>query len=164
MKLEELITVATFNEWDKADALRLRLDEAGVPAQLFDEGFTQRLWWFVPEPKAQMRVRVEKERSEEALALIARWDEEEGILSDAVRCPECGSSRIEYPQFSRRTAMTVFFGILALFHLLPRQFYCRNCHFTWRAEPPKPEPERSVLNWTIRKPAVEVHRRREHHH
>ncbi len=164
MKLEQLVTVATFNDWEKADALRLRFDAAGIPAQLFDEGFTQRIWWFVSKPKAQMRVRVEKERSEEALALLGKWDEEEGILSDAVRCPECGSSRIEYPQFSRRAGLTIFFGFLALLRMIPRQFYCRTCHFTWGAEPPKPEPDRSILNWTIRKPAVEVDKRHKHRH
>ncbi len=153
MKLEQLITIATFNEKEKADALRLRFDAAGIPAQLFDEGFTQRVWWLVPEPKAHMRVRVEKENAEAALALLRQWNEEERILKDAVCCPECGSSRVEYPQFSRRTLQTFFFGVLSLFRFIPRQFYCRVCHFTWGAEPEPPEPERTILNWTVPKSA-----------
>lgn len=159
MKLEELITVATFNDEESADALRLRFDQSGIPAQLFDEGLTQRLWWLVPEPRAHMRVRVEKENAERAMALMAEWEKSDDVLRNAIRCPECGSSRLEYPQYSRRTLMTAFFSALNFFHLLDRQYYCRACHFTWSPEPAKPEPDRTVLNWTVRKPAAERPRR-----
>lgn len=152
MKLEELITVAAFNDWDRADSLRHRFDGAGIPAQVFDEGMTQRIWWFT-SPKAHMRVRVEKENAERAEALMKEWDATDGVLNGAIRCPECGSSSIEYPQFSRRTAMTMFFAFLNVLHLIPRQFYCQACKFTWAAEPEPPPPDRDILNWTIRKPA-----------
>jgi len=152
MKLEELMTVATFSEAAPADTLRQRLEAARIPAQLFDEGMTQRIWWLVPRPKAHMRVRVEKERFEEAEALVRRWNEEDGALKDAVVCPECGASRVEYPQYSRRTLMTFFFGIANLFGYLPRLYFCPVCQYTWSPEPPKPEPELDVLNWAVKRP------------
>jgi len=154
MQLEELITVATFNDWNRADALRHRLDGAGIPAQVFDESTTQRLWFFTP-PKAHMRVRVEKKNAERAVAAIHEWDASDGVLQGAIRCPECGSSGIEYPQFSRRTLMTMFFAMLTLLKLLPKQYYCRNCHFTWAAEPEGPPPDLDILNWSVKKPEPE---------
>ncbi len=150
MQLEQLITVATFNDWDKADALRRRFDAVGIPSQLFDESTTQRIWWFA-SPKAHMRVRVEKENAEHAEALMKQWDAEDGVLKNAVRCPECGSSRIEYPQYSRRAGLTFFFAFLNVLHIIPRQFYCENCHFTWAAEPEPPKPDLDVLNWSVKK-------------
>ncbi len=152
MLLEELVTVATFNEWDKADALRHRFDGAGMPAQVFDEGTTQRLWWFA-RPKAHMRVRVEKKNTEKAIAAMKEWDATDHVLDGAIRCPECGSSTVEYPQFSRKTAMTFFFAFLPLLKLLPRQYYCRSCQFTWAAEPEGPPPDLDILNWSVKKPA-----------
>ena len=151
MQLEQLMTVATFNDWDKADAVRHRLDGAGIPSQVFDESTTQRIWWFAP-PKASMRVRVEKENGERALGLIQEWDAADHLLDGAIRCPECGSSSIEYPQFSRKTSLTMFFAILNVLHLLPRQYFCENCHFTWAAEPQGPPPDLDILNWSVKKP------------
>ncbi len=154
MQLEELMTVATFNDWDKADALRHRFDGAGIPSQVFDESTTQRIWWFV-SPKAHMRVRVEKKNAERAEAVMKEWDATDHVLNGAIRCPECGSSSIEYPQFSRKTLMTVFFAFLTLLRLLPRQYYCQNCHFTWAAEPQGPPPDLDILNWSVKKPVHE---------
>lgn len=150
--LEQLITVATFNDHAPAAALCHRLDEAGIPAQVFDESTTQRIW-FLTKPKANQRVRVDKDNELRAEELIKEWDKQDGVLREAVCCPECGSSRIEYPQYSRRTAMTFFFAILNVLHIIPRMYYCRNCHFTWAAEPLPPKPDLDVLNWSVDKKA-----------
>jgi len=151
MKLEELITVATFHDWERADALRQRYDDAGIPAQVFDESTTQRIWWFT-QPRASMRVRVEKKNYERALVLLKEWEAKDHVLHGAVRCPECGGSRIEYPQHSRRTLMSMAFAFLSLIRMLPRQYYCRDCKFTWSAEPEPPKPDLDVLNWPVNKP------------
>ena len=67
-------------------------------------------------------------------------------MAQAVRCPQCGSSRIEYPQFSRRTAGSMFFALLSAAHLIPREYYCENCQFTW-PDKVAPEIDRDALNW-----------------
>ncbi len=149
MQLEELITVATFNEWDRAEPLRQRLEDAEIPAQIFDESLTQRIWWFA-SPKAHIRVRVDKANYEKAKALVLEWDAQDHVLNGAVRCPECGGSRIEFPQFSRRTSLTMAFAFLNILRVIPREYYCRDCHFTWGAEPQAPTPKLDVLNWPIK--------------
>ena len=77
-----------------------------------------------------MQVQVRKEEYETAKKLVSEW-EKDGVMSQAVRCPQCGSSRIEYPQFSRRTAGSMFFALLSAAHLIPREYYCEDCQFTW---------------------------------
>jgi transposase-like protein len=92
-----------------------------------------------------MKVHVHKEEYEQAKKLVQEW-EKEGVMTQAVRCPQCGSSRIEYPQFSRRTAGSMFFALLSAAHLIPREYYCEDCQFTW---PDKviPDVDRDALNW-----------------
>jgi len=77
--------------------------------------------------------------------MVQGW-ESEGVMSQAVVCPQCGKSRIEYPQFSRRTAGSMFFALLAAAHLIPREYYCEDCQFTW-PDKVAPEIDRDALNW-----------------
>lgn len=153
MELEQLVTVATFDQWDDAEVARHQFDAAGIPAQSFDESLAQRLWWFA-QPKASMRVRVEKKNTERALALMNEWasDPQNHVLDDAIRCPDCGGSSIEYPQMSRKTLQTIFFGLLNVLHLVPRMYFCETCHYTWPGEPEKPKPEVDSMNWPMRHP------------
>ena len=151
MELEQLMTVATFDRWEDAEAVRHALDAAGIPAETFDESMAQRLWFLAP-PKACMRVRVEKENYERALALMSEWDTDPNnhLLDAAIRCPECGSSSIEYPQMSRKTLQSFFISLLNVVHFIPRMYFCENCKYTWPAEPEKPKPAVDSMNWPIR--------------
>ncbi|HEX4085314.1 MAG TPA: hypothetical protein VHY22_10420 [Chthoniobacteraceae bacterium] len=143
--MEQVIILATFNEAGPAETLKDRLCGAGLHAEVSDDSGAQAIFFLSRHPRAHMRVRVRKEEYETALKLLAGW-EKDGVMLQAVRCPQCGSSRIEYPQFSRRTAESVFFALLAAMHLIPREYYCEDCQFTW---PDKVEPEvdRDALNW-----------------
>src|SRR4030095_9378091 len=85
----------------------------------------------------------------------AKLDRTNGVLSQAVRCPECGSMRIEYPQFSRRTIMGALPSALAAAGVIERDFYCEACHFTWPAEPPKPGPNLDSLWWSKKDATVQ---------
>jgi hypothetical protein len=86
--------------------------------------------------------------SEEVRAVeqLRQWDGDPAI-EQIVHCPECGSARIEFPQFSRRTIMGALPAALAATGVIDQQFYCEACHFTWPAEPPKVGEEVDILNW-----------------
>ena len=148
--MEQSLTVATFNDRAPADRLCARLREAGYNADLFDESSAQKWLLLNLKPRAQMRVRVPSDEGNRALQQLKDW-EAEGAMADAVRCPQCASSRIEYPQFSRRTLMSALPAAAAAAGIIERQFYCEACGFTWDAEP-KPEPDLDVLNWPTAKP------------
>jgi len=143
--MEQILTIATFNDAPPAEALKDRLIEEGFHADLTDDAGAQAIFFLSPHPRANMHVHVRKEEYETAKKRVQEW-EKEGAMSEAVRCPQCGSSRIEYPQFSRRTAQSLFFALLTSAHLIPREYYCEDCQFTW-PDKVKADVERDALNW-----------------
>ena len=144
--MEQLITVATFNERDPADHTANRLREAGLNAEVYDESHEQKWKLFNLHPRAHMRVRVHSTEENRAHALLDEWHSSDPALSQAIKCPECGSSRIEFPQFSRRTIMGALPALVAATGVIAQEYYCEACHFTWPAIT-KDEPELDALNW-----------------
>ena len=144
--MEQLITVATFNEREPADRIATRLRETGVDAEVYDESLEQKWKLLNFRPRAHMRVRVHSAEENRAQALLDEWQHTESALAAAIKCPECGSSRIEFPQFSRRTLMGALPAIVANLGVIAQEYYCEACHFTWPAET-KPAPELDALNW-----------------
>jgi hypothetical protein len=127
----ELVTVATFESESPACALKERLSGAGVPAQVFDERKVQR-YWFLTKPHAAVRVRVESDNWDKATRLSEDWDTQDGVLHAALRCPECGSTRVEYPQMTRYFFLpTLICHVLRAVGAMQRQAYCKQCHCTW---------------------------------
>ena len=143
--MEQTITLATFNEAAPAEILKDRLHDAGFHSEVMDESGAQALFFMSRHPRAHMRVRVRKEEFDNARETIRKWAPE-GLLAKAVVCPQCGSSRIEYPQFSRHTAGSVFFALLAAAHIIPREYFCEDCQLTWPDKPEVPV-DRDALNW-----------------
>ena len=141
----EMVTVATFNELQQAEPLKPRLDRAGIKAEIHDERNLQR-YWFLSETLAGIRLRVEKHDYERAKQLLADWDRTDGALREAVHCPECGSSRVEYPQFTRKFVSPSLYALLCKLGFFEKHFYCEECHYTW---PPKQKIEREtdLLGW-----------------
>jgi predicted RNA-binding Zn-ribbon protein involved in translation (DUF1610 family) len=144
--MEQLITVATFNEREPADQVAARLREAGLAAEVYDESHEQKWKLFNLHPRAHMRVRVHSAEENRAHALLDEWQHTEPALGASVKCPECGSSKIEFPQFSRRTLMGALPALAATAGVIAQEYYCEACHFTWPAET-KPAPDLDALNW-----------------
>src|SRR5262249_18549737 len=96
------IRVALFPERDEAGAIRQRLEQAGIPVNVH-KGLGLARLWFISPSTASVRLEVPAERKEQARQLMQAWDTAEGALRRAIRCPECGSLRIDYPQFARRS-------------------------------------------------------------
>ena len=141
------MTLVSFNDRASAEALALRLREAGFHTEVRDESNEQKWKLFNLHPLAHMQVTAPEEEADRAATQLAAWDAADGALAQAVRCPECRSTRVEYPQFSRRTIMGALPAALAAAGVIERNFYCEACHFTWPAQEPEPEPELDRLNW-----------------
>ena len=144
--MEQNITVATFNDRAPAEKIAQRLRDSGFHAEIYDESHEQKWKLFNLHPRAHMRVRVHTSEAERAHALLKEWHETEGALADAVHCPECGSSKIEFPQFSRRTIMGALPAALAATGVIAQEYYCEDCHFTW-PEKAEIQPDLDILNW-----------------
>jgi len=130
------MTIASFDERDKAQHLCDRLLKAGIEAELFDESKLQK-YWFLSKPHAAVKLRVDARHFDEARRLLNGLDAVEDALHDAVRCPQCRSSRVEYPQFTRKFITPTFVEIFCFLHLMEKQFYCEDCQLTWPDHPVK---------------------------
>lgn len=135
--------VALFSSRAKAEPIRQRLAQTGIPAEVHEELRLEKLW-FVSKGTAGTRVEVPAEQYERVLEILLGWDAVEGSLRDAIRCPECRSLRVDYPQFTRKFFIpNLVMGFLAECGLVEREYYCEDCHFTWPKEGTRPRPSRA---------------------
>lgn len=134
------MTIASFDQPDSARQLCERLEKAGIACEVVDESKLQK-YWFLSKPRAAVKLRVEAEDFEKARELLGgSTDAGEDVLHDAVRCPQCGSSRVQYPQFTRKFLTPTFVEIFCLLHLMEREFYCEDCQYTWPDHPVRMPP------------------------
>ena len=139
-------TVAIFGTRSKAEPLQQRLVQAGIPAEIHDELHLQKLW-FISKDRTGARLEVPSDQFERAYQLLLDWDAAEGLLRDAVRCPECKSLRVQYPQFTRKSLIpNLVVGTLAAIGQIEKQYYCDDCHYTWPKQGTKPSALRPNMS------------------
>jgi hypothetical protein len=139
------IRVAIFHERGAADAICRRLRQAGIAAETHDELRLARLW-FVSKTAAGVRLEVPARAFEKSSALLLQWDALEGALQTAIRCPECRSWRVDYPQFTRKSLFpNLAMGLVAELGLVQKQFYCEACHCMWAEQNDKPQLPRTHM-------------------
>ncbi len=127
----QLVTVATFDSELPAKNLVRTLQQAGISAHVEDHRRVQR-YWFLSRPYAGFQVTVPSEDFNKSNEVIKHSDMEDGILREAVRCPDCGSSRVEYPQTTRKFLLpTLLFHFLRMIGVAEHNYYCQQCHYTW---------------------------------
>lgn len=137
-----MVTIATFNESAEARALKDRFQQSGIRADIHNEGHLQRVA-FMSKPKANVKLQVEDDDFERAQNLMVEWQESDPAISAAMlRCPQCNSSSIEYPQMTRRALVPQMVVLLMALRILPKEFYCRDCHYTWSNE-----EQRTIGRW-----------------
>jgi hypothetical protein len=150
-----MVTIATFNEPAKAKWLKDRLQQAGLKVDIHNEKYLQQVA-FMSKPQANVKVQVDDMDFERAQQLMVEWEANDPDIAAAIiRCPQCGSSRIEYPQLTRKALTPAMAGVLFALKIFPKEFYCEDCHFTWTNEEqrtlarfwhrffPGPEPEKT---------------------
>jgi len=125
------ISVALFSNRARAEALQERLLNAGIKAEAHDEQYLEKLW-HVSKAASGVRLEVPADQFDRTEQLLLEWDAAEGALHEAIRCPECRSLRVQYPQFTRKAMIpNLLTGLLATIGALEKQYYCEDCHFTW---------------------------------
>ena len=133
--------VALFSNRAKAEPLQQRLAATGIKAEIHDELRLEKLW-FVSKPSAGARVEVPADQFELACAQLHNFAVNDPSLLEAIRCPECKSLRVDYPQFTRKFFIpNLAMGLMAAMGAVEKEFYCEDCHFTW----PREGTKRSVL-------------------
>ena len=123
--------VALFGDRAKAEPVQQRLARAGFNAQI-NECPSLTRFWFVSHPAGGVRVEVQADQFESAEQMLLDWDAAEGALNQAIRCPECSSLRVDYPQYAKHSLLTnLAMGLFAQLGLVERDYYCEDCHYTW---------------------------------
>jgi hypothetical protein len=136
--------IAFFSSRVDAEALCQALVRSGISARVQPEPLLGRLW-FVPKAAA-WRLLVLPEQAEQAGKLLLNWEVSLASLNRAVRCPECNSPRVEYPQFTQKSLLTnLAMGLMAEVGLIERDYYCEDCHFTWPKEEAQPVRSRAHM-------------------
>ena len=87
------------------------------------------------KPQANVKVKVHEDDFGNAHQLMREWEASDPDVGAALRCPQCDSSNIEYPQMTRKFLTPAIASILFALKVFPKGFYCHNCHFTWTNEP-----------------------------
>ena len=129
-----MVTIATFNDAPKAKHLKQRLEEAGVKADVHNEAHFQKVT-SLSAPHANAKVLVEEKDFPAAQKLIVEWETSDPDIRAAVRCPQCQSPRVQYPQLARSFPFIPgLAGILFALGIFQKEFYCQDCHFTWPDE------------------------------
>jgi mono/diheme cytochrome c family protein len=128
------VRVALFADRSAAEPIRERLQQSGIPAEIRHESWLARLW-FVSRLSAGVRVEVPAALADRADELLEAWDAAQEISRSAIRCRECGSLRVDYPQFTEKSLLTnLAIGLFAGLGLVEKDYYCEQCHNMW----PKP--------------------------
>ena len=138
-------TVATFSDMEKAQEVKNRLLEAGIHAEVNDESNLQK-FWFLSKPLAADKVVVPEKDFERARQFLKAAEAQDHVLTGEIRCPQCGSAEVQYPQFTRKFITTNLVAVLCFLHVLDKTFYCRKCQNSWPVSETL-RHETDVLNW-----------------
>ena len=125
-----MVTIATFDDPAKAKHLKKRLQESGVKADAHNEGRLQSVAT-MSAPHANAKVMVDEDDFQKANQLLMEWEVSDPEVGAAIRCPQCKSPRIEYPQMTRKFLTPWLATVLFAMKVFPKEFYCQDCHFTW---------------------------------
>jgi hypothetical protein len=139
--------VATFNEADKAEVVKNRLQQAGINAAIVDESKLEK-YFYMSKPLASQKVYVEDKDLRRAREFLEDADRQDHILNSEVRCVQCGSVRVEYPQFPRKFITTTFVELFCFLGIIDKTFFCKDCHHTWPVKVTL-RPKIDRLNWPV---------------
>jgi hypothetical protein len=139
--------VATFTEPDKANAVKNRLIQGGIQAVIGDESNLQK-YFYMSQPLASQKVYVDEKDLNRARQFLKEVNATEHILDGEIRCVDCGSVRVEYPQFTRKFIMTTFVELFCFLGIIDKTFYCKDCHHTWPVKVTL-RAKMDRLNWPV---------------
>jgi hypothetical protein len=133
-------TIAAFDNRPAAQAFCDFLQTEGFDSRIADERKVQRFWFFAAQ-QAGVHVEVPEDNFAAVREALDNNPRADSVLRDAIRCPSCHSSRVQYPQMTRKFILpTLVAQALVLFGVMRHECYCEDCHNTWVREKPSDGP------------------------
>jgi len=103
----------------------------GFEARTFNDKLLQ-LFLFLCPPHATFRVQVRHNDLKNATVFLDQEPISSAFLQKVIRCPSCGSLRVQYPQMTRKFFLpTVLLHLGIIFRVIEHEAYCESCHFLW---------------------------------
>jgi hypothetical protein len=134
------VNVAVFESLSDGRILETFLKDRRIEARTYNDKLLQ-LFLFLCPPSATFRVQVRANAFRAATELLEISSEAPAALQRAIRCPSCGSLRVEYPQMMRKLFLpTVLLQLGIIFRIIHHKAYCENCHHIWNL--PREETKR----------------------
>lgn len=125
------VNLGTFDHLTDATVFSAALQSAGLEARILDERKLQKRW-FAAKPQAGVHVAVHEDELETARDAVKTNPRVLAAFQKAITCPECHSSRIQYPQMTRKNMLpTLLAKALVALGAMEHECYCEDCHFTW---------------------------------
>jgi hypothetical protein len=90
----------------------------------------------LPAEFAKYQVRVPEDSAPAAVQATGHTPKGLELMAPAIRCPECGSFRVHYPEFPRNFIVPFFFRLLVKSRVVRGSYACLTCKAEW---PPVPQ-------------------------
>jgi len=130
-KNQSWITVAMFENVNDGQMLETALKNKGFAARTYNDRLLQ-LFLFLCPPHATFRVQVRGTDSENLTDVLDQEPATSALLQKAIRCPSCGSLRVQYPQMTRKFFLpTLVLHLGIIFRVIEHEAYCESCHCLW---------------------------------
>ncbi len=136
--------VAIFENASDGQMLETTLKDRGFETRTYNDKLLQRVLFLCP-PHATIRVQVRGNDFKKATCFLDPEPATSVLLRRAIRCPSCGSLRVQYPQMTRRFLLpTLFLHLAIIFRVIVHEAYCENCHWLWSLSSKRVSPPKSV--------------------
>jgi hypothetical protein len=125
------IDVAVFENAGDSQMLELDLKNKGFETRTYNDKLLQCFLFLCP-PHATIRVQVRGNDSKNVAYFLHHEPATSALLQRAIRCPACGSLRVQYPQMTRKFLLpTVLLHLGIIFRVIMHEAYCESCHWLW---------------------------------
>jgi hypothetical protein len=130
-KTQPWADVAIFENASDSQMLATDLKSKGFETRTYDDKLLQCFLFLCP-PHATIRVQVRGNDSNKVACLLCHEPATSALLQRAMRCPSCGSLRVQYPQMTRKFLFpTLWLHLGIIFRVITHEAYCENCHWLW---------------------------------
>ncbi len=130
---EKIIKIAYFNDYTKAEIVKIALEREGIQCFLSGENFVA-TYWLYANAEGGIKLYIKESDKQKALEILKNINKSEIATADQsydLRCPKCSSSDIDYAKYSRWS-----FVISMLLFRLPitypyKKYTCNACGHKW---------------------------------
>ena len=130
-KTQPWVNVAIFKDVSDAQMLEMDLKDKGFETRTYNDKLLQCLLFLCP-PHATIRVQVRGNDFNNVTYILDNEPATSDLLQRAIRCPSCGSLRVQYPQMTRRFLLpTLLLHLGIIFRVIVHEAYCESCHWLW---------------------------------